>query len=238
MVSLRRCGSLLLLILCLSGCKVELYSGLSEPEANQMLALLMLRNIDSEKRIIKEGNITIMVSKDQFMEAVETLRQHGLPTRRTETMSDLFPPGQLVTSPVQEQAKIYYLKEQLLEKMLRDMDGIVSAQVSIAENAGHNRRETPIPSASVFIKYTPAVNMQNLEEDIRSLILNGIPNLRAEKISVVLQATDYRYQPSVTISSQPMWLRSHALWGVLILIIAISMIALGVIAWHRSKASS
>lgn len=238
MVSLKRYGLLLLLILCLSGCKVELYSGLSEPEANQMLALLMLRNIDSEKQVIKEGNITIMVNKDQFMEAVETLRQHGLPTRRTETMSDLFPPGQLVTSPVQEQAKINYLKEQLLEKMLRDMDGIVSAQVSIAENAAHNRRETPIPSASVFIKYTPAVNMQNLEGDIRSLIQNGIPNLSAEKISVVLQATDYRYQSSLTTSPQPMRLRGHVLWLGLILILAISVIALGVIAWRRRKASS
>jgi type III secretion protein J len=238
MVFLRRYGLLFLLILCLSGCKVELYSGLSEPEANQMLALLMLRNIESEKRVIKEGNIIVMVNKDQFMEAVETLRQHGLPSRRTETMNDLFPPGQLVTSPVQEQAKINYLKEQLLEKMLSDMDGIVSAQVSIAENVTNNRREIPIPSASVFIKYTPAVNIPNLEGDIRSLILNGIPNLRTDKISVVLQATDYRYQASSMRPTQPMWLRGYVVWPVLALIFTIVMIILVVIVWNRRKASS
>ncbi|MGE8357613.1 MAG: EscJ/YscJ/HrcJ family type III secretion inner membrane ring protein, partial [Microvirgula sp.] len=77
----------------------------------------------------------------------------------------LFPSGQLVTSPAQEQAKILYLKEQLLEKMLRGMDGVVSAQVSIAESVGQHRREPPSLSASVFIKHSPEVNLANREAD-------------------------------------------------------------------------
>jgi type III secretion protein J len=194
--SIRYVG-VLLLAFCLTGCKAELYSGLSEEEANQMLALLMVRGIDSEKRVIKEGNVTLNVDKERFADAVEILRQQGLPSKRTETIADLFPSGQLVTSPAQEQAKINYLKEQTLEKMLRGMEGVINAQVAIAESISNNRRETPQPSASVFIKYTPGVNMNSRETEIRRLIQKGVPNLRVENISVMLQATDYRYQRPV-----------------------------------------
>lgn len=62
MKALRRLWPLLILM-SLMGCKVDLYSGLSEDEANQMLALLMLRNVDAEKKIIKEGNVTVRVEK-------------------------------------------------------------------------------------------------------------------------------------------------------------------------------
>ncbi|OHX19164.1 type III secretion system inner membrane ring lipoprotein SctJ [Chromobacterium sphagni] len=241
MNALRRLWPLLIL-LSLMGCKVDLYSGLSEDEANQMLALLMLRNVDAEKKIIKEGNVTVRVEKEQFTDAVEVLRQHGLPSKRTETMADLFPSGQLVTSPAQEQAKISYLKEQLLEKMLRGMDGVISAQVSIAESVSQNRREAPVPSASVFIKYSPGINMQNRETDIKRLIHTGVPNLRSENISVVLQAADYRYRPAAA-KAQPTqntqsWLRKYAIWLVGGLTLLGCAVAIGVLAWRRRTAAS
>ncbi|AUH50663.1 EscJ/YscJ/HrcJ family type III secretion inner membrane ring protein [Chromobacterium sp. ATCC 53434] len=231
----------LLILLCLVGCKVDLYSGLSEDEANQMLALLMLRDVDAEKKIIKEGNVAIRVEKEQFTDAVEVLRQHGLPGKRTETMADLFPSGQLVTSPAQEQAKISYLKEQLLEKMLRGMDGVVSAQVSIAESASQNRREPPAPSASVFIKYSPGINMQSRETDIRRLIHNGVPNLRSENISVVLQAADYRYRPAAAAQAAQApqsWWRAYAIWLAGGLTLLGCAAAIGVLAWRRRAAAS
>lgn len=235
--SIKRYSLLLLMALCLTGCKVELYSGLSEGEANQMLALLMLRNIDSEKEVVKDGNVAIKVEKAQFIDAVEVLRQHGLPTRKTEGMNDLFPSGQLVTSPVQEQAKINYLKEQLLEKMLRTMDGVVSAQVSIAESASNNRREAPIPSAAVFIKFTPGINLHSREADIRNLIHKGVPNLRAENMTVVLQSTDYRFQPTAKSTASSRW-QVLAPWIGVAVTLAVAVLALGVLAWRRRAKSS
>jgi type III secretion protein J len=233
MAVLMRFVGILLLALCLTGCKTELYSGLSEEEANQMLALLMLRGIDSEKRVIKEGNVMLSVDKDRFADAVEILRQQGLPRKRTETIADLFPSGQLVTSPAQEQAKINYLKEQTLEKMLRGIDGVINAQVSIAENISHNRRETPRPSASVFIKYTPGINMSSRETEIRRLIQKGVPNLSAENISVVLQATDYRYQRPAEPDRQR-W-RKHAPWLAAAMTLLLLIVAGGGFMFHRYR---
>jgi type III secretion protein J len=200
---------LLGLLLSLTACKIELYNGLNEEEANQMLALLILRNIDADKQMGKSGDISLRVEKEQFVNAVELLRQNGYPKRKTDTMADLFPSGQLVTSPTQEQAKMLYLKEQQLEKMLNSMDGVIQAQVSIADS-GDKDNNTPMPSAAVFIKYSPDTNLANREAEIKSLIHDGVPNLRPENISVVLQAADYRYvlpKTSAAPTAIPTWQR-------------------------------
>ena len=237
------------LVLMLTACKIDLYNKLSEEEANQMLALLILRHIDAEKQAGKSGDITLKVEKDQFVNAVEILRQYGYPKRKTDTIADLFPSGQLVTSPAQEHAKMTYLKEQQLEKMLNSMDGVIQAQVSIAEGMASDNAasEVPAPSAAVFIKYSPEANLTNREAEIKSLIHDGIPNLHPENISIVLQAADYRYLPKkmTLTSSEPVsatppwqyWLTSKK-WGILAIIGAVTLlilIGLFIIVGKRSR---
>lgn len=226
---LLRLGCVSALALILLGCKVDLYSELSEAEANHMLALLLLRNIDATKETTKGGGVTIKVNKTQFVNAVELLRQDGLPHKKVATMEDLFPSGQLVTSPVQEHAKILYLKEQQLEKMLQAMDGVIIAQVSIGEGLSQTPRTPSKPSASVFVKYSPERNLLNREMAIKSLIHNSVPNLPIESISVVLQAADYRYQPRPPEDSAPQdspwgWLERNRL--LLIVLLGALMLAL------------
>lgn len=229
---------MLLMVVILSGCKQELYSNLSEEEANQMLALLMLRDIDTVKTMEKGGHVTISVEKSRFADAVETLRQQGLPTRRTDAITDVFPSGQLVTSPLQEQAKILYLKEQMLEKMLRSVEGVIGAQVSVAESISANRRELPVTSASVMIKHTPDVNMLEREAELRRMIQKGVANLRAENISMVMQATDYRYQrpalgPATSFSG--IWSRPLTWLSALTIVLTLGLSVFGVLRWLRLK---
>lgn len=235
-----RLGSIGVLVLMLTGCKVELYSELSETDANQMLALLLLRNIDAGKEITKGGLVTIKVEKTQFINAVELLRQEGLPRKKIATLEDLFPSGQLVTSPVQEHAKILYLKEQQLEKMLQAMDGVIIAQVSIGEGLSQNPREVPKTSASAFIKYSPERNLLNRETAIKSLIFNSVPNLLIENISIVLQAADYRYQPlpesQASTDTSNTWLDHNRLPLMFLLVaLAVLVIAVMIAKWIRSK---
>src|SRR5260363_158404 len=54
---------LLLLSALLAGCKVTLYSDLTESEANQMLALLMMNRISAAKQQNKAGALTLQVEK-------------------------------------------------------------------------------------------------------------------------------------------------------------------------------
>lgn len=193
------------LVLLLAGCKVTLHSGIPEGEANQMMALLLLRSIPAEKLAEKAGTVSLRVEKDDFVNAVEVLRQHGLPQQRRLGIEDLFPSNQLVTSPTQERAKMVMLKEQQLESMISSMEGVIATRVTIAQKVDENGKLSGAPSAAVFVKYSPAYNLNNQEAQIRSLIADGVPGIAANQVSVVLQSVEYRYQePNTSTGSQ--WL--------------------------------
>ena len=184
------------LVLLLAGCKTELYRDLPQDEANEMVALLRLNNIEAENEIDqKTGMATLMIDEDKFINAVALLRQNGFPRPKYATIEDMFPSGQLVTSPAQEQAKIAFLKEQQLERTLTNIEGVISARVSIAEPTQDDEFQAqPEKSASVYIKYSPQANLTTQENQIKGLIQNAIPGLSYDRITVFLQAANYGYQ--------------------------------------------
>lgn len=225
-----------LLLVAIAGCKVELHRALSETEANQMLALLLVSGLQADKRADSTG-MTVRIERDDFVRGVEVLRQHGLPRQQRASVADVFPPGQLVSSPVQEQAKLIFLKEQRLERMLAALDGVMVAEVSIAQvpldSAG---RATLPPGVAVFVKYSPEVNMTQRMTDIRSLVQDSVPGLTPERISIVLQPADYRL-PRVAIEASAadnMPWRSGLQWTGLAIACAV-LAGAGAFAWRRCK---
>ncbi len=221
-----------LIVVSLSGCGMALYSGLSEGEANQMLALLMLHQIKAEKQPEKGGTVGLSVDKSQFINAVELLRQNGFPRQQFATVDQLFPSNQLVTSPGQEQAKMVYLKEQQLESMLSHMEGVIHADVTIAMPAPTDGKSSVPHAASVYIKYSPEVNLQSYQPQIKNLIRDAVPGIDYAQISVVMQPANYRFsaappqQSGVGVGLQ--WLLRHGgtvqivLGSLLILLVGLS----------------
>ena len=53
----------LLLLLLLAGCKTELYAGLPEREANEMLGILLAQGVAAEKATAKDGTIIYRLRK-------------------------------------------------------------------------------------------------------------------------------------------------------------------------------
>lgn len=196
------------LVLLLAGCKTDLYTKLNEAEANQMMSLLLANHIAVEKLSSKEG-VSLRVDEDRFVNATEILRQNGFPRSKKATIEDLFPSGQLVTSPEQEAAKLLYVKGMQVEQMLSSMDGVITAEVSVAEQQTQDDMG-PVPaSAAVFIKYSPTANLSAREAEIRALVSDGIPGLKPERVSVVLQRAVLHFQdpPAATAPSRwPFWL--------------------------------
>ncbi|WP_374627163.1 type III secretion system inner membrane ring lipoprotein SctJ [Pandoraea sp.] len=230
-----------LLVISLAGCKVELHRSLSETEANQMLALLLVSGLQADKRADTAG-MTVRIERSDFVRGVEVLRQHGLPRQKRASVEDIFPPGQLVSSPVQEQAKLIYLKEQRLERMLASLDGVMVAEVAIAQvptdSAG---RATLPPGVAVFVKYSPEINMTQRLTDIRSLVHDSVPGVTPERISIVLQPADYRVPraaidassggSAATYGTGERW--SPLLgWGMVVTAF-VGLVAAGAVAWRR-----
>ncbi|HEY3591046.1 MAG TPA: type III secretion inner membrane ring lipoprotein SctJ [Buttiauxella sp.] len=180
--------------LLLAGCKIDLYSNLSETDANQMLALLASNQIDGARRSDKSSGLVLQVEKKDFVKAVEVLRQNGYPRRVYRAVDDLFPSGQLVSSPAQEQAKIRFLREQSLERMLSNIEGVISANVVIADGQEEgNGTQGGEPSASVLVKYSPEVNLRALSAQLKNLIGNALPGVSQKRISLIVQSVDYRF---------------------------------------------
>ncbi|EBR4086535.1 SPI-2 type III secretion system apparatus lipoprotein SsaJ [Salmonella enterica subsp. enterica serovar Ohio] len=188
----------------LTACDVDLYRSLPEDEANQMLALLMQHHIDAEKKQEEDG-VTLRVEQSQFINAVELLRLNGYPHRQFTTADKMFPANQLVVSPQEEQQKINFLKEQRIEGMLSQMEGVINAKVTIALPTYDEGSNASPSSVTVFIKYSPQVNMEAFRVKIKDLIEMSIPGLQYSKISILMQPAEFRMVPDVP-ARQTLWI--------------------------------
>lgn len=174
-------------LMMLAGCKTELYAALPEQEANEMIALLMQRNIGAEKVVAKDGTDTIMVDKSHFADAVTTLRDSGFPRRNFETMGDIFKTGGLVASPMQERARFLYALSQELSATISQIDGVLSARVAVVLPEDDILDRSPTPSsASVFVRYDAASDVNKLVPQIKMLVADSVQGLSYDRVSVVL----------------------------------------------------
>lgn len=87
----------LLAAICLTvACKEQLYTGLTEKEANQMQALLLSNDVNVSKEMDKSGNMTLSVEKEDFVRAITILNNNGFPKKKFADIEVIFPPSQLV----------------------------------------------------------------------------------------------------------------------------------------------
>ena len=83
----------LLAAICLTvACKEQLYTGLTEKEANQMQALLLSNDVNVSKEMDKSGNMTLSVEKEDFVRAITILNNNGFPKKKFADIEVIFPP--------------------------------------------------------------------------------------------------------------------------------------------------
>lgn len=185
----RRLGRWLVLLalpLLLAACKVELYSSLTEQEANEILAALLPRGIDAEKVPGKEQTSTINVEKSQLADAIEILKAEGLPREKLASMGEVFQKQGLVSSPLEERVRLIYALSQELSSTLAHIDGVVTARVHVVLSEGDAEGQSTPSSAAVFIKYRENYDLDVLVPQIKRLVTNSIAGLSYDKVSVVL----------------------------------------------------
>jgi type III secretion protein J len=180
--------ALFLLSLFLSGCQMDLYSGLSENEANNMLSILLSNDINAEKiKNKKEKTFTLTTDKSKIPESVLLLKEHGYPKEKIDKMSDLFKQEGLVSSPTEERARYIYALSQSVQETLSNIDGVLIARVHIVmpENNPYTSKILP-SSASVFIKYHPNLNLSDIKSEIKMIVEASIEGLTYDNVKVVL----------------------------------------------------
>ena len=180
----------LALTLVLAGCKAELYSGLNESEANEMVAALAAGGIDAGKERLEGADWQVSVDDRRSGAALNLLRAQGLPRERFVSLGELFQKQGLVSTPTEERMRYIYGVSQELSHTLGSIDGVVSARVHVVIPTNDPLSEKTKPSsAAVFIRHRPDVDLRLLAPIVKDLVAHSIEGLSADQVSLSLFET-------------------------------------------------
>jgi type III secretion protein J len=182
------CGFALSGTLLLTACgEQDVFSDLSQRQANEMVAVLRNAGIDADKQGRDNNLFAVTAPKDNFAQAVEVLRAAGYPREGFDTLGQVFKKEGFVSSPLEERARLTHALSQEISNTIASIDGVVMARVHLSVPEKDPLAEkAPPAAASVFIKHRPGVNLEARMGHIKALVVNSIQGLPYDNVTVVL----------------------------------------------------
>ncbi|MEM8848935.1 MAG: type III secretion inner membrane ring lipoprotein SctJ [Pseudomonadota bacterium] len=219
--------------LILMGCRIDLHTGLSETEANEIVSVLRLAGVAADRRTQKDGSVTVQVEDADFAMAVEILRAEGYPRRKYSNLGDVFEAKGFVSSQTEERARFIFAMSEELSRTISEIDGILSARTHVVLPTNDPlARDTPPSSASVVIRHAVDTPSARLLPQIKMMVANSIEGLDYGNVSVVFIPVEPR--PVIAIAPQdvPSLPAGMTIWlaGAGSLILALVSLVLGI---HR-----
>ncbi|WP_250479879.1 MULTISPECIES: type III secretion system inner membrane ring lipoprotein SctJ [unclassified Caballeronia] len=226
---------LLIIVLCLSACRKELYGNLSQQDANDMAVILLEEGVHVAKETPDDGKTwTLNVDADQLVPALRILKERSLPAAQYTNLGELFKKEGIVSTPSEERVRFIYGVSQELSGTLSHIDGVIVARVQIVLPDNDPLASGAKPSsASVFIKYQPNSNVLALVPQIKSLVTHSVEGLTYDQVSVICVPAADRPAVSVTPEAKTSWL---AFAGGLCALLCVGIV--GGIAWMRYRKRS
>lgn len=171
--------------LVLAGCQTELYRGLTQKDANEMVAVLVRAGIEAKREQVDPTTYSIMVPEEQLAAAVEALQRAGLPRETFRSLGDVFPGDGLIVSPYEQRIRTMFALNQEIGHTLTSIDGVMNARVHIVL-PDLDLRGVPMnkPSASVLVHHRPGMDTAELATRIRLLVANGVQGLNFRDVAV------------------------------------------------------
>jgi type III secretion protein J len=163
----------------LAGCSPHvsnLYKGLSEAEANRLAAFLDQHEISATKSLDRDG-MAVRVPSAELARAARLSARAGLPRSDFKSFGTIFPKDGLISSPVEERARMTFAISQQIESMLTEIDGVISARVNVVMPEKRNGRVGDMPSAAVLIRHREGLETDLLVNKVRRLVASSVPGL-------------------------------------------------------------
>lgn len=177
----------ILTLFLLSACQQELYSGLAESEANDMLAILLSNGIAAEKGASGKEGYAVTVASEDVLRAIALLRDNGLPHSTRDSVGKVFQKSGIMSSPFEERVRYIYALGEDVAQTLSSIDGVVAARVHIVLPDTPQLGQPVKPSsAAVFIKHRPGVDLDFFVPQIKRLVSSAIEGLEYSAVTVVL----------------------------------------------------
>jgi type III secretion protein J len=173
------------------GCSAEVYHGLSERQANELVVALEESGIAADKSPDPAGEATWLVSvaRGERVRAWQLLESQGLPRPETGGFDEFYPSGGLIPTSGEERVILQYATAEELRKTLLKIDSVVDAQVNLVLpekpriRLEHTKVEPPRASVLVVTRPEPEVT----PEEVRRLVAGGVEGLAAQRVEVVLK---------------------------------------------------
>jgi type III secretion protein J len=167
----------------LIGCQQELFTGLTEAEANRIVATLLDAGIQASKG---SSAGVVMVERSRFAEAVLLLEAKGLPKTRYSNFGEVFERKGIVSSPMEERARYIYALSQELSNTISEISGVLSARIHLVlPETDLLGRDVQQSSASIFLTYVEGMDVTQYTPEIRILVANSIEGLLYDNVSVI-----------------------------------------------------
>ncbi len=187
MLRIRNYFLLFVMSIFLSACEIDLYQGLSEKEANTMLATLLKNGISASKVSAGKAGFTVLVDESKLVQALDILNNNNLPGDTYENLGTIFSGESMIASASEENARMAYAISQELSDTISRMDGVLTSRVHIVLGVKNQANEVVTePSASIFIRHTPDSTISNYIPQLRDMAAKSVPDLSPDSISITL----------------------------------------------------
>jgi type III secretion protein J len=228
MVQLRQLLIALFAAFALVACSgQELYRDVNEREANEMISVLMRAGIEASKSPGEKGTFTVNVAQSDFAQAVDILRQNGLPREDFASLGTVFQKEGFTSSSLAERARLVFGLSQELSNTISQFDGVIEARVHLSMPEADALTGVANPSsASVFVKYREGMDLPAQTAAIKSLVTNSIEGLEYDRVSVAM--TEAKPLPAPVEDSVGIAFRNT----LVPLAAALGLLLLGVAGWR------
>jgi type III secretion protein J len=178
-------------LLFLTACQTEVYRGLSQRDANEMVAALVRGGVNAKREQVDANSYRITVEETQLATAVDILKRSGLPKENYASLGEIFPGQGLVVSPYEQRVRMMYAQNQEIAKTISSINGVVSARVHVVI-PDLDLRGVPMnkPSASVIVHHRAGLDVGELSSRIRMLVATGVQGLNFRDVTVAFFASD------------------------------------------------
>lgn len=182
----------------LTACSVELQHDLPEDDANEIYVVLQNNGIAATKLKEEGGNeprYIISVGKQDVAAAAQLLKDHSLPRPKADGLAVFKRMKGMIPTQTEERAMFIEALAGEISNALNRYPGVLEARaiVMIPEvNDLTQPDKRPLPTASVFIKYTPGTDekgsMPFSTSEVQEFVANSVTDLKKENVKVLATA--------------------------------------------------
>jgi type III secretion system YscJ/HrcJ family lipoprotein len=180
--------AMIVLAILLGGCNREsVRKNLTEDQANEVMAVLVLHEVAATKEALEKKEFEVTVPREDLGYALQIVKQYALPRDIYQTpMCEIFKKQGMISVPIEDRARWMCSKALSLERaVFQGIDGVVTvtSSVSYADRDPFSDKQEA-PHASVTIKHVKDARID--VDKVKAIARDSNAGIIADNISVTL----------------------------------------------------